>query len=272
MAITISKSYRTLKRETSPEFARQSLLENLQGNAGNVEKTAREMRCSKNTVYLTLTKQGDHDLRDKPHTPKTPHPRKTKPEVITLILKRRKETGLGKRRLRWYLYLRDDILLPETTIGKILHHAGLVHSKKRVRREYHRVKYQWDKIIPFEQTEMDTKEILDKRTLPADVYSHVDESSFIPRYQWTFIEVVTRIRFLAWSYCRDWSYGQVFGKLVVWWLLLFGIHWPITLWSDGGTEFDAVQVGGFKRSVDKEDHQERTSGRRSICGTISPDR
>jgi len=249
MAITISKSYRTIKRETSPEFARQGLLENLQWNAGNVEKTARELGCSKNTVYLALIKQNENDFRDKPHTPKTSHPRKTKPDVIALILKRRRETGFGKRRLRRYLALRDDLVLPEATVGKILHDVGLVRSKKRVRREYHRVKYRWDTIIPFEENEMDTKEILDKRTLPAEVYSHVDRSSFIPRYQWTFIDVVTRIRFLAWSYSRDWSCGQVFGKLVVWWLRLFGIERPITLWSDGGTEFDAGQPGGFERSV-----------------------
>ena len=44
MAITISKPYLILKKETFPEFVRQTLLENLQRNEGNVEKTAREMR------------------------------------------------------------------------------------------------------------------------------------------------------------------------------------------------------------------------------------
>jgi putative transposase len=251
MAITISKSYRTVKNETSPAFARQSLLETLRRNGGNVEKTARELRCSKNTIYLALAKHQRHDLSDHPHTPKTDHPRKTRPDVIALIIKRRRETGFGKRRLHRYLYLWDDVVLPEATVGKILHDAHLARSKQRVRREYHRVKYRWDSIVPFEQSEIDTKEILDKQTLPVEVYRHVDESSCIPRYQWTFIEVVTRIRFLAWSYCRDWSCGQVFGKLVVWWLRLFGFQGRITMWSDGGTEFDAGQPGGFERSLEK---------------------
>jgi transcriptional regulator with PAS, ATPase and Fis domain len=48
----ILQSYATLKKQTSPEFARQVLLENLKRNNGNVEKTAKEMICSKNTVYL----------------------------------------------------------------------------------------------------------------------------------------------------------------------------------------------------------------------------
>ncbi len=82
--------------------------------------------------------------------------------------------------------------------------------------------------------EMDTKEILDKRTLPREVYSYVKASSFIPYYQWTLIDVVSKIRFLAWSYFWDWSCGQVFGKMALWWLRFFGFKKKIVIWSDGG--------------------------------------
>jgi hypothetical protein len=125
----------------------------------------------------------------------------------------------------------------------------MARLKKRVHREYHRIKYHWDQIIPFEETEMDTKEILDKRTLPAEIYRYVNKSPFIPRYQWTIIDVVTRIRFLAWSYSRDWLCAQVFAKMIVWWLRLFGISWKVNLWTDGGTEFNAAMFGAFQRTV-----------------------
>jgi hypothetical protein len=181
----IYQSYATLKKETSPEFARSVLLEDLRRNKSNIERTAREMRCSKNTVYLAISKQKENDLADKPHIPKTAHPRSTSQEIIDLVVRRREETGFGKRRLRWYIASRDGILIPESTVGKIFKYKELSRRKKRVRREYHRIKYRWDKILPFEQMEMDTKEILDKSTLPEETYQYVKKSDFIPKYQWT---------------------------------------------------------------------------------------
>ena len=244
----ISQSYVMLKKETGEEFARRTLLENLALNKGNIKKTAREMRCSRNTIYLALTKERENNLIDKPHTPKTPHPNTTVKETLELVVKRRKETGFGKRRLKWYLASRDELLIPESTIGKILKVKKLARKKKRVRREYHRIKYQWDKILPFEQVEMDTKEIADKDTLPLEVYNYLLNSDFIPKWQWSIIDPVTRIRFLAWSYSRDWSCGQVFGKMVIWWLRSFGFLEKITNWSDGGTEFNASRLGAFERT------------------------
>lgn len=96
--------------------------------------------------------------------------------------------------------------------------------------------------------EMDTKETLDKHTLLEEVYQHVRRSDFIPKYQWTIIDVVIRMRFLAWPYSRDWSYGQVFGKLVIWWFRLFGFRIQITVWSDGAKEFNSTHIKAFQRT------------------------
>jgi len=82
------------------------------------------------------------------------------------------------------------------------------------------------------------------------IHEYLKNSDFIPQYQWTFIEPVTRIRFLSWSYSCNWSCCQVFSKMVVWWLRIFGFYQSITVWSDGGTEFNASQPGAFQRSVD----------------------
>ncbi len=126
----------------------------------------------------------------------------------------------------------------------------LVRVKRRVARES-RKKYNWAVLFGFDELKGDTN----KRTLPLEVYEYVKKSPFIPRYQWTMIDVATRIRFLAWSYSRDWCCGQVFGKVVVWWLRLFGFWKKITLWTDGGTEFDAGQLGGFERSHQTDDYE-----------------
>ncbi|MCL0091792.1 hypothetical protein M1N59_00815 [Dehalococcoidales bacterium] len=145
----ISQSYATLKKETGEEFARKTLLENLRFNKGNIKKTAKEMKCSRNTIYLALEKEKKRDLTDRPHTPKAVHPKTTPEEIVNLIVKTRKETGFGKRRLRWYLGSRDNLLISESTIGKILKTQKLTRKKKRVRREYSRIKYQWEKILTF---------------------------------------------------------------------------------------------------------------------------
>jgi len=57
----------------------------------------------------------------------------------------------------------------------------------------------WKKILSFEQLELDTKEIADKRTLPREIYPYLLHS-----------------------------------KMVIWWLRLFGFQGKIVLWSDGG--------------------------------------
>ncbi|RMD59331.1 hypothetical protein D6821_01465 [Candidatus Parcubacteria bacterium] len=36
--------------------------------------------------------------------------------------------------------------------------------------------------------------------------------------------------------------------MVVWWLRLFGFNQEITIWSDGGTEFNASMFGAFERT------------------------
>jgi hypothetical protein len=99
-------------------------------------------------------------------------------------LLKKKETGFGKRRLRWYLASRDSLLIPESTIGKILRIKKLARKKKRLRREYSRIKYQWDRILPFEQLEMDTKEIADKKTFPKEIYDYLLNSEFLPKWPW----------------------------------------------------------------------------------------
>ena len=210
--------------------------------------TAEEMKCSRNTIYLAMNKKSECALDDKPHIPKTPHPKTASKELMDLVVKKRVSTGFGKTRLRWLIASTDNILIPESSIGKILKRNNLTRKKKRVRREYHRVKYQWDKILPFEEAEMDTKEIPDKGTLPKELYDHVTHSKFIPQYQWTFQEPVTRIRFLSWSYSPSWQCGQIFGKIVICWLRLFGFNNIINLWSDGGSEFSASSHGAFERT------------------------
>jgi len=113
-----------------------------------------------------------------------------------MIIDYRKKMGLGKRRLRYYIFQREGIAIPESTIGKVIRRSGLPQRRKRVRRHHHAPKYDMESLFPFQELQVDVKEILDKRTLPRQVYAYL-KSSGLPIYQWTAIDVRTRIRFKA---------------------------------------------------------------------------
>ncbi len=47
-------------------------------------------------------------------------------------------------------------------------------------------------------TQVDTKDIYDKGTLGTDICTYLVRNK-LPRYQWTFLEGKSRLRFLGWS-------------------------------------------------------------------------
>jgi len=243
----LSHDYCTLKKETNSVIARQGIFDTLASNNGNVAKTARSLKCSRSTIYLALKKQNNGCLKDNSHRPKNNHPRTTKKEIIEKILQLRK-AGFGKTRIQALLVIQQNINIPQSTIGVILKRNNCSNRKKRIRRKT-KPQIDWRFIKPFDVLEIDTKEIADKNTLPKETYYYLLRSEFLPRWQWTAIDTVTRIRFLAYSTHCDWSCGQLFGKLVVSWLRLFGFKKRITLRSDGGKEFAATFPGSFERSV-----------------------
>lgn len=237
-----------LKKETDPQFARQVLLDTYQCLAGNVAATARAMQCNRRTIYRALDKQVQGDLADTSHAPRLV-PNRSSDEREELVLKYRKETKFGKRRLRNRILQMEDQLIPESTIGAILkRHQVTRVTGRRVRRRNRPPSYNLESLLPFEQCQLDTKEIADAGALPPGVYSHF-LAHHLPRWQWTFLDVRTRIRFLAWSYQCSWGCGQVFVSLVRWWLAAFGFTWPSVVRIDGGREWHANYRGAFERSL-----------------------
>ena len=244
----ITHSYVMLKKETNPEFARQAILDTYRRLDGNVSAAARAMQCTRQTVYLALTKKDQGDLADASHAPKHV-PNRSADELENLVLKYRKETNFGKRRLHHRILQMEDRVIPESTIGAILkrHKATKVRGR-RVPRKKRPPSYNLESLLPFEQCQLDTKEIADAGALPEDVYNHF-LGLHLPRWQWTFIDVRTRIRFLAWSYQRTWGCGQVFVSMIRWWLASFGFTWPTVIRIDGGTEWHANYQRAFERSL-----------------------
>ena len=114
----------------------------------------------------------------------------------------------------------------------------------------------------------DLKQILDKGTLPDKVYRYLKASN-LPLFQWTAIDVLTRIRFLSFSYKKDWFSGKAFLQLTTWWIRSFGFHHPIHIQTDGGVEFAASSPGSFERNL--EDVFKPLGVRRSIIRKGHPE-
>jgi len=198
-----------------------------------------------------MRKEVEGDLKDTSHKPKSRHPRHLEDEKERMIIEYRTKTKLGKRRLRYFIFQKIRIDIPESTIGKVITRHHLQRKKrKRVKRSRALPSYDMHTLFPFQELQVDLKQILDKDTLPERIYHHL-KTSGLPLFQWTAIDVLTRIRFLAFSYKKDWFSGKAFCQLVTWWIRSFGFHHPINMQTDGGSEFAASFPGSFKRNVER---------------------
>ena len=245
------QSYLELKKDVAEEFARRTLLYNLECLKNNVRATARAMKCSPHTVYLAMEKEKKGNLKDSSHKPKFRHPYHIEEDKEQLIIDYRRKTNLGKRRLRYHLFEEKKIDIPESTIGKVIKRNNLLRKKReRVKRSHASPSYNMEALFPFEKLQIDLKEILDKRTLPKQVYNYL-KTSDLPIFQWTAIDVLTRMRFLAFSYRKDWFNGKAFLQYVIWWIRAFGFYHSINIQTDGGVEFAASAPGSFKRNLER---------------------
>jgi len=88
---------------------------------------------------------------------------------------------------------------------------------------------------------MDVKEVVDGDTLPSDTYEHLKElaKKNVPLYQFTAIDIRTRIRFLAYGQQDSFNNGWAFMILIVLWVRSFGVKHHITM------QTDKVKVAGL---------------------------
>src|SRR4030042_3985135 len=195
----IQKSYQELKQQYGDIVAREFLLECYEQAESNKSETARRMRCNRRTVDLALNKEDEGNLLDASHQPHS-QPNQTKKEIEEKVLFWREKTKRGKKRLRGMLLDEEKLIIPISTIGKILKRNKVkMRQKKRKHRSSNPPSYDFSSLLPFEKFQYDTKDYLDKQALKQELYDHVLKYK-LPRYQWTMIDIKSRIRFLAWSY------------------------------------------------------------------------
>ena len=85
--------------------------------------------------------------------------------------------------------------------------------------------------MPFQQMQLDTKHILDKDALPAEVYAHIQHHN-LPLFEWNIIDVATRIRFTAYSHELSAVFASMFLSLILLWLRAHNVRGSLRIRLD----------------------------------------
>ena len=147
-----------------------------------------------------------------------------------------RETNLGSIRLAHLLRSRFAITLSPYTARNILRRYRIRCRKRQSKSGCSRYWADVRAFAPFSFWQVDTKYIADQDTLPAQAYAAVLQNR-LPRYQFTAIDVRSRVRFMAFAYSLSFANGLAFLLLVESWLRAFGVQGRIILQTDNGAEF-----------------------------------
>jgi len=109
--------------------------------------------------------------------------------------------------------------------------------------------YDFESLYPLQPFQVDLKEVYDATTLSEETLGWAKRIN-LPPYQWTAIEVKTRLRFISYSYEKTFTNGLLFMLILIYFLRGLGVEHKITLQTDNGEEF-----GG--KSVDKLEYLNR---------------
>ena len=218
-------------RQVSPEKARLLVRKVLEQNNGNVSKTARILGISRQTVRRAR----DGSLEDMSRAP-VHIPHKTPSHLENLIVYEAKRTGFRYMRLHKYMKKRYGLDISPNTIKAILKRNNVKRKKVRTKSKGVRHLYNYDELEAFEELQIDTKYLLDSNSLPKDVYENMKKRK-LPLYEWNAIDAKTRIRFTAYSWSLNSTFGLLFTLLVVLWLRLHNKRGKIRIRVDNGSEF-----------------------------------
>ncbi|ODN29644.1 transposase, partial [Fervidobacterium thailandense] len=232
-------SYHEL-RKISPQKAREVVRKVFEANNRNVSKTAKILGIARATVRRAV-----YDcLEDKSRRPKN-SPKKLKSEFEDIIVEEAKRTGFRYRRLSTYLQKKYGLVISENTIKSVLK-RNKVPKKTRKTKKGERSLYDYEALIPFSEFQLDTKHLLDKESLPKEVYEHM-KNYRLPRYEWNMIDVATRTRFTAYSYELNSTFGFMFISIVALWLRVHNVRGRMKIRMDNGMEF----CGGSERKLNE---------------------
>jgi len=228
-------------RKRAPLYARKRVLEILE-KTGSISNTARLCATTRSTVRRIkqrYEREGERGLVDRSRRPHH-SPRRTPLWLEGIIIAEAKKTGYGRDRISRILTHKGYAVKP-STVRYVLKRYKISPKYKRTRYRRRQRYYDFDSLFPLQHFEVDLKEIFDKRTLPLSSIEHARKRQ-IPPYQWTAIDVKTRLRFLSYSYEKSFANGLSFMLSILYFLRSMGIDWNITFQTDNGEEFGGKSI------------------------------
>ena len=223
--------YHKIKMESGAKAARIVAREILERNNGDVSKAAKILGVSR----LTVRRARDGNLEDESKAPKNVK-NKTPFNLESVVVEEGKKTGYRYRRLTNYIYRKYGIKLNENTVKAILKRNEV--KRKRIRSKNGNVRhlYDYEHLEPFAELQVDTKYVIDEKTLPEDVCRHIRKHN-LPLFEFNAIDAKTRSRFTAYSYELNSTFGFSFILFLAAWLRLNGVRVHIRIRVDNGSEF-----------------------------------
>ncbi len=168
--------------------------------------------------------------------------------AIVEWLFREKELRVGPYRMKTLInrrfagskdpFLQSLLKLSARQIRGVYKRYSLSPKKKR---SYSGAKghlYDYKSLACFERLHFDTKVILDKKSLPKQIYEQFSSSGWMPRYQWTLQDAKSRFRFLGYSRHINAEYGLKFLLFCLMYIRSTFNNWhiPIQVGFDQGIE------------------------------------
>ncbi|MGB4705078.1 MAG: helix-turn-helix domain-containing protein [Candidatus Saccharicenans sp.] len=236
--------------KSAPVLARKGLIRAYE-ELGSISAVAKAFGTTRKTVRKVLRrweKEGESGLKNRSRRPHN-SPRKTSTAVEGMIIALRKKTGYGRERIA-RLLREQGVEVRPSTVRYVLRRYKLSSKHKRSRYRQRNRYYDFESLYPLQHFQVDLKEIYDSTTLSEETLRWAKRIN-LPPYQWTAIDVKTRLRFIAYSCEKTFTNGLLFMLLLIYFLRSFGVEHKITLQTDNGEEF-----GG--KSVDKLEYLNRT--------------
>jgi transposase InsO family protein len=214
-----------------------------------IKPTARAWGCSRNTVRKWLRRyqaEGLAGLKERSHAPKS-CPHKTSPALERRIVKLRKKTHQGARRL----VQEHDLPCSHNAVHRIIQEHGLV-KKRRTRRvkknDLRRVKAQ---LRAFELVQMDVKYLTDLAP-----YAPAIKQAGCPTHQYTIRDVRTGALFMGFADGLSKTAACIAIERFLRHLKALGVDpSSVTIQTDNGTEFDGTMVhrsdAGFTATLER---------------------
>ena len=230
--------YNQLMHSGNPQAAVQMVISLLQKHSPN--EVAELMGISVRWVYTLrkryLDSNGNLASCLLKRGPASPMPNRTPLHIEELVINLAKETNLGPQRLADALKRSCGVSLSPFTVRNILRRYGVRCRKYKSLNGNRRYAANLSEFSPFEFWQIDAKHIADQSALPKDAYAAIFRNK-LPQYQFTAIDIKTRLRFIAYAHSLSFANGLAFMLLVASWLRAFGVNRHMFFQTDNGMEF-----------------------------------